>query len=50
MLPNCLIVLHIGGALVATRTEMAVMAKGNLRTGLAGQPLPHCVNPEVFER
>jgi len=29
---------------------MAVMAAENLCAGLAGQPLPHCVNPEVFER
>ncbi|MFB3115788.1 MAG: 2-hydroxyacid dehydrogenase [Nitrospirales bacterium] len=50
MLPNCLIVPHIASASVATRTKMAVMAAENLRAGLAGQPLPHCVNPEVFEK
>ena len=50
MLPNCLIVPHIASASVATRTKMAVMAAENLRAGLVGQPLPHCVNPEVFER
>jgi lactate dehydrogenase-like 2-hydroxyacid dehydrogenase len=47
-LPNCLIVPHIASASVATRTKMAVMAAENLRAGLAGQPLPHCVNPEIF--
>ncbi len=47
MLPNCLIVPRIASASVATRTKMAVVAAGNLRAGLAGQPLPHCVNPEV---
>lgn len=50
MLPNCLIVPHIASASVATRTKMAVMAAENLRAGLVGQLLPHCVNPEVFER
>jgi lactate dehydrogenase-like 2-hydroxyacid dehydrogenase len=50
MLPNCLIVPHIASASVATRTKMAVMAAENLRAGLAGHPLPHCVNPKVFDR
>lgn len=48
-LPNCLIVPHIGSASVATRNKMAVMAAENLRAGLCGDPLPHCVNPEVYE-
>jgi lactate dehydrogenase-like 2-hydroxyacid dehydrogenase len=46
-LPNCIIVPHIGSASVATRTKMAVMAAENLLAGLRGEPLPHCVNPEV---
>lgn len=49
-LSNCLIVPHIASASVATRNKMAVMAADNLRAGLAGEPLPHCVNPEVFEK
>jgi len=40
---------HVGGDLIATWITMAVRATGNLRTGLAGQSLPHCVNPDVFE-
>ena len=48
-LPNCLIVSHIASASVATRTKMVVMAAENLRAVLAGKPLPHCVNPEVFQ-
>jgi len=48
-LPNCLVVPHIASASVATRTKMAMMAAENLRAGLGGQSLPHCVNPEVFE-
>ena len=43
MLPDCLIVPHIASASVATRTKMAVMAAENLRTGIAGQPLPPCL-------
>ncbi len=48
-LPNCLIIPHIASASVATRTKMAVMAADNLRAGLAGHPLPHCVNPDVLK-
>ncbi|MCS6842947.1 MAG: D-glycerate dehydrogenase [Caldilineales bacterium] len=47
-LPNCIVVPHIGSASVATRTKMAIMAAENLLAGLAGQRLPHCVNPEVY--
>ena len=49
-LPNCLVVPHIASASWATRTRMAVMAAHNLRAGLRGERLPHCVNPEVYER
>ena len=48
-LPNCLVVPHIASASVSTRTKMAIMAVENLRAGLDRQPLPYCVNPEVFE-
>ena len=48
-LPNCLIVSHIASASVATRTKIVVMAAENFRAVLAGKPLPHCVNPEVFQ-
>jgi len=47
-LPNCLVVPHIASASVATRTRMAVMAAENLRAGLVGEQIPHCVNPEVL--
>ena len=47
-LDNCLVVPHIASASVATRTKMAEMAVDNLIAGLAGQPLPTCVNPEVY--
>ena len=49
-LDNCLIVPHIASASVATRAKMAEMAVDNLIAGLQGQPLPTCVNPEVYQR
>lgn len=48
-LPNCLILPHIGSASWHTRRRMAELACENLLAGLAGQRLPHCVNPEVYE-
>ncbi len=47
-LDNCLVAPHIASASVATRSKMAEMAADNLIAGLAGQPLPTCVNPEVY--
>lgn len=49
-LDNCLIVPHIASASVATRERMAAMAAENLLAGLRGQRLPHCINPEVYEK
>ena len=46
-LSNCLIVPHIASASIATRAKMAKMAATNLLAGLAGKPLPHCVNTGV---
>lgn len=48
-LPNCLIVPHIGSATWNTRRSMAERACVNLLAGLAGEPLPYCVNPEVYD-
>lgn len=47
-LDNIIIVPHIASASVQTRTRMAVMAAENLIAGLRGEPLPNCVNPEVY--
>ena len=47
-LPNCLIAPHIASGSIATRDKMAVIAAENLLAGLAGDRLPHCVNPEVY--
>jgi glyoxylate reductase len=49
-LENCLVVPHIASSTVATRNKMASIAAENLLAGLRGQRLPHCVNPEVYER
>ena len=48
-LDNCLIVPHIASASVATRTKMAEMAADNVIAGLRGEPLPTCVNPQVYD-
>ncbi|HLL53801.1 MAG TPA: D-glycerate dehydrogenase [Myxococcaceae bacterium] len=47
-LPNCLVVPHVGSATVETRDKMATMAARNLLSGLRGERLPHCVNPEIY--
>lgn len=47
-LPNCIVVPHIGSATVKARSKMADMAVDNVLAGLAGQPLPTCVNPAAL--
>ncbi len=47
-LDNLIIAPHIASASKATRDKMALMAAQNLIAGLRGEPLPHCVNPEVY--
>ena len=47
--PNLLVVPHIGSADRATRERMADMAVDNLLAGLAGERMPDCANPEVYE-
>jgi glyoxylate reductase len=46
--PNLLVVPHIASATHATRGRMADIAVGNLLAGLAGEPMPYSVNPEVW--
>ena len=46
--PNLLVIPHLGSATHSTREAMADLAVDNLLAGLAGEPLPHCVNPEVW--
>jgi lactate dehydrogenase-like 2-hydroxyacid dehydrogenase len=49
-LDNCLIVPHIASASVHSRDMMAFLAAENLIAGVNGERLPHCVNPEVYQR
>ena len=49
-LDNCIIVPHIASASVQSRDMMAFLAAENLIAGLNGERLPHCVNPEVYEK
>jgi glyoxylate reductase len=46
--PNLTVVPHIGSATHATREAMADLAVDNLLAALAGERMPHCVNPEVY--
>ena len=45
---NCLVVPHIASASRVTRGKMAAIAAANLLAGLRGDPLPSCVNPDVY--
>jgi glyoxylate reductase len=47
-LENLIIIPHIGSASIQTRRKMAEIAIANLIAGLKGEPLPHCVNPDVY--
>jgi glyoxylate reductase len=46
--PNLVVAPHIGSASHRTREAMAEMAVDNLLAALAGEPMPHCANPEVY--
>jgi glyoxylate reductase len=46
--PNLVVAPHIGSATHRTREAMADMAVENLLAALAGNPMPHCANPEVY--
>ncbi len=47
-LPNCLVLPHVGSATTRARYAMAELAVDNVLAGLAGTPLPACVNPEAY--
>jgi phosphoglycerate dehydrogenase-like enzyme len=46
--PNLLVVPHVGSSTDAARAAMAELAVDNLLAALAGERMPHCVNPEVY--
>ena len=48
--PNVVVVPHIGSATHATREAMADMAVDNLLAALAGERMPYCANPDVYEQ
>jgi glyoxylate reductase len=47
-LDNLIIAPHIASASKHTREQMSLLAAENLIAGLKGEPLPNCVNPEVY--
>ncbi len=49
-LPNVVLTPHIGSASEATRGRMIELAVENLVAGLAGERMPRCANPAVYER
>jgi glyoxylate reductase len=49
-LENCIVMPHIASASWQTRARMSLMAAENLIAGLKGERLPHCANPEVYEK
>jgi glyoxylate reductase len=49
-LENCIVVPHIASASWQSRQRMSRMAAENLIAGLKGERLPHCANPEVYEK
>jgi phosphoglycerate dehydrogenase-like enzyme len=48
--PGLVVTPHVGSATHRTREAMADMAVDNLLAALAGERMPHCANPEVYER
>ena len=40
---------HIGSGTEATRAAMADLAVDNLLAGLAGERMPRCANPAVYD-
>ena len=49
-LPNVVLAPHIGSASRQTRERMLSLAAENLLAGLEGKRLPHCANPEVYQK
>ncbi len=45
---NVVLAPHIGSATTMTRARMADIAADNALAALAGEPMPHCCNPEVY--
>jgi glyoxylate reductase len=48
--PSVVLAPHIGSATGRTRADMVRLAVANAVAALQAQPMPHCVNPEVYAR
>ena len=48
-LPSVVLAPHIGSASERTRARMAALAVDNLLAAIRGEPMLHCVNPQVYE-
>ncbi len=48
-LDNVVLLPHVGSATASTRDAMVACAFDNLHAGMAGQRVPFCANPEVYE-
>lgn len=46
--PRVVVVPHIGSATASTRLKMVDLAVANAVAALRGEPMPYCVNPEVY--
>lgn len=47
--PNLTVVPHVGSATERTRAAMGNLAVDNLLAALAGERMPRCANPEVYD-
>jgi glyoxylate reductase len=47
--PRAVLVPHIGSATSRTRAAMVDLAVKNAVCAALGQPMPHCVNPGVYQ-
>ena len=47
--PRVVLVPHIGSATSRTRAAMVDLAVKNAVCAALGQPMPHCVNPGVYQ-
>ena len=48
--PRVVVTPHIGSATTQTRAKMVDLAVSNAMAALLAQPMPHCVNPQVYQR
>ena len=49
-LDNVVITPHVGSAAHGSRRAMCMLAARNLLAGVMGERLPHCCNPQVYDR